>query len=194
MSCHDIGRGMASVADVVVELYEENKIDKEAAMRLVYACRRGVHWCDGNESEAIETVADAGYCGLCFEKKDDLSSVYDNDLGYPQCYNVFKDFDADAALAARVKSIYYSEEEILTLGGKPAAVPCCPSTNGCTEASQTYPYLRAVASPWDAFCAYRDSGQACVGVSLNGLDWLCRHGLSAEEALLWYLPGMEISS
>ena len=97
MSCHDIGRGMASVADVVVELYEENKIDKEAAMRLVYACRRGVHWCDGNESEAIETVADAGYCGLCFEKKDDLSSVYDNDLGYPQCYNVFKDFDADAA-------------------------------------------------------------------------------------------------
>lgn len=102
--------------------------------------------------------------------------------------------DADAALTARVKFIYYSEEEILTLGGKPAAVPCCPSTNGCTEASQTYPYLRAVASPWDAFCAYRDSGQACVGVSLNGLDWLCRHGLSAEEALLWYLPGMEISS
>ena len=27
--------------------------------------------------------------------------------------------DADAALTARVKSIYYSEEEILTLGGKP---------------------------------------------------------------------------
>ena len=89
---------------------------------------------------------------------------------------------------------YYSEKEILTIGGKPAAVPCCPSTNGYTEATQTYPYLRAVASPWDAFCAYRDSGQACVGVSLNGLDWLCRHGLSAEEALLWYLPGMEISS
>ena len=59
--------------------------------------------------------------------------------------------DADAALTARVKSIYYSDKEI-------------------------------------------DSGQACVGVSLNGLDWLCRHGLSAEEALLWYLPGMEISS
>lgn len=29
MSCHDIGRGMASVADVIVELYEGGKIYDE---------------------------------------------------------------------------------------------------------------------------------------------------------------------
>ena len=97
MSCHDIGRGMASVADVVIELYENDKIDKSAAMRLVRACRRGVHWCDGNEGEAVETVVEAGYCGLCFEKKTRLSSVFDNDLGYPRRFDVFKGYDDTAA-------------------------------------------------------------------------------------------------
>ena len=97
MSCHDIGRGMASVADVVIELYEDDKIDKSAAMRLVRACRRGVHWCDGNEGEAVETVVEAGYCGLCFEKKTRLSSVFDNDLGYPRRFDVFKGYDDTAA-------------------------------------------------------------------------------------------------
>ena len=80
MSCHDIGRGMASVANVVIELYEGGRIDKEASIRLIRACRKGVHWCDGNEDEAMETVVEVGYCGLCFEKKEGLSSVYDNDI------------------------------------------------------------------------------------------------------------------
>ena len=97
MSCHDIGRGLASVAKVVIEVYEENKIDKETATRLVYACRRGVHWCDGNEDEAVKTVVDAGYCGLCFEKSDGLTEVYDNELQYPQSFDVFKDYDDTAA-------------------------------------------------------------------------------------------------
>lgn len=97
MSCHDIGRGMASVADVIVELYEGRKINKEAAMRLIHACRKGVHWCDGNEDEATEPFVEAGYRGLCFEKKEDLSSVYDNDIGYSGTYDVFKTYDKTAA-------------------------------------------------------------------------------------------------
>ena len=90
MSCHDIGRGMASVANVIIELYEGGQIGKDAAIRLVCACRKGVHWCDGNEDEAMET-------GLCFEKKEGLSSVYDNDIGYPGKYDVFKAYDKTAA-------------------------------------------------------------------------------------------------
>jgi len=97
MSCHDIGRGMASVANVIIELYEGGQIGKDAAIRLVRACREGVHWCDGNEDEAMETVVEAGYCGLCFEKKEGLSSVYDNDIGYPGKYDVFKAYDKTAA-------------------------------------------------------------------------------------------------
>jgi len=97
MSCHDIGRGMASVANVVIELYEGGQIGKDAAIRLVRACRKGVHWCDGNEDEAMETVVEAGYCGLCFEKKEGLSSVYDNGIAYPDKYDVFKAYDKTAA-------------------------------------------------------------------------------------------------
>ena len=97
MSCHDIGRGMASVANVVINLYEGDQISKDVAIRLICACRNGVHWCDGNEGEAIETVVEAGYCGLCFEKKDKLSSVYDNEFEYAVRYRVFDDYDDTAA-------------------------------------------------------------------------------------------------
>jgi hypothetical protein len=97
MSCHDIGRGMASVAKVVISLYESKQIDKQAVIRLIHACRKGVHWCDGNEGEAMEPVVEAGYCGLCFEKKKNLSSAFDNDLGYPKMYDVFEAYDDTAA-------------------------------------------------------------------------------------------------
>lgn len=97
MSCHDIGRGMASVAKVIINLYESNQINKGAAVRLIHACRKGVHWCDGNEGEAMDPVVEAGYCGLCFEKKENLSSVFDNDIGYPGMYDVFDDYDDTAA-------------------------------------------------------------------------------------------------
>jgi hypothetical protein len=88
---------MASVANVVIELYEGGQIGKDAAIRLVHACRKGVHWCDGNEDEAMETVVEAGYCGLCFEKKEGLSSVYDNGIAYPDKYDVLKAYDKTAA-------------------------------------------------------------------------------------------------
>lgn len=88
MSCHNIGRGMASVTEVVIDLYERKKIGKMAAKEIVAACGKGVHWCDGNESEAMESVIEAGYCGLCFKKTENLSSVYENDLKPPYRYNV----------------------------------------------------------------------------------------------------------
>ena len=97
MSCHDIGHGMASVANVVLDLYESGQINKDAAIHLVNACRNGVNWCDGNENEAFESVVEAGYCGLCFEKKEDLSNIYDNDLGYRVMYEVFRAYDNTAA-------------------------------------------------------------------------------------------------
>lgn len=97
MSCHDIGRGMDSVGAVVIELFESKQVSKDAAVRLILACRKGVNWCDGNEDEAIETVVEEGYCGLCFEKNKGLSNVYDNDLGYPDMYKVFDHYDKTAA-------------------------------------------------------------------------------------------------
>ena len=97
MSCHDIGRGLNSVTKAVVQLLDEKEISKEAAQRLLHACRKGVHWCDGNEGEAMEALVEARYCGLCLEKADEVKDIYDNDLKYPDCYNVFDDYDKSAA-------------------------------------------------------------------------------------------------
>ncbi len=99
MSCHEIGNGMASIASAVIDLYEKNQVNKDVAISLIYACRKGVHWCDGNEDEAIEPVVEAGYCGLCFEKKDEdeLSNVFDNDLGYPDQWDAFRAYDKTTA-------------------------------------------------------------------------------------------------
>ena len=97
MSCHDIGHGMNAVSRTVLDLYEEGRIHKESAMRLIRACRKGVHWCDGSEPDAcVETII-RGYCGLCFEKSITLTDILDNDLDYPECDRVFDPFDAVAA-------------------------------------------------------------------------------------------------
>ena len=97
MSCHDIGGGMNYVSIKVLELYKSGIISKEAAIQLVHACRKGVHWCDGNEYEAFEGLIDEGICGLCFEKYDELTNIYDNDIEHPGRYEVFKDYDDSAA-------------------------------------------------------------------------------------------------
>lgn len=96
--------------------------------------------------------------------------------------------EVGAALSERVKRIYISNTELLTYENKPVAVPCSLSSNGCTVEEEDYPYLDAVASPWDAFRADYRADNACLGVSAAGVDYLCRQGLSAEEALQWYLP------
>lgn len=56
MSCHNIGRGMDSVVVQVIKLLEENEISKEAARKIIIACRNEVYWCDGNEYEAVESI------------------------------------------------------------------------------------------------------------------------------------------
>lgn len=63
-----------------------------AAKEIVAACGKGVYWCDGNESEAMESVIEAGYCGMCFKKTENLSSVYENDLEYPHNCDVLNDY------------------------------------------------------------------------------------------------------
>lgn len=92
MSCHDIGRGMASVGREVLRLYDEGRYDKDTAIQLILATLKGVNWCDGNSYEAATSLSCR--CAHCFQKvntpKDDLifgsrffaeeSEVYDDDI------------------------------------------------------------------------------------------------------------------
>lgn len=74
MSCHDIGRGMASVGREVLRLYDEGRYDKDTAIQLIRATLKGVNWCDGNSYEAAASLSCR--CAHCFRKvntpKDDL--------------------------------------------------------------------------------------------------------------------------
>ena len=60
--------------------------------------------------------------------------------------------------------------------------------------SDNYPYLTSVASPWDCLSEEYDENLRCVGVSMNGVNYLCAKGYSAEDALLYYLPDFSVSS
>jgi len=66
MSCHDIGRGMASVGRVVLDLYDKGRFDLNTAKELLEATIRGVNWCDGNDYEAAVSLA--GRCAECLKK------------------------------------------------------------------------------------------------------------------------------
>ena len=56
MSCHDIGRGINTIVERIIELYDEGKYSTETACDLIATSRKGVHWCDGNEDEAVECI------------------------------------------------------------------------------------------------------------------------------------------
>lgn len=69
MSCHNIGRGMNSVVEVAVDLFEHDRIDLNACKEIIRACKQGVHWCDGNSEEAIACINEY-YCGNCLKRID----------------------------------------------------------------------------------------------------------------------------
>ena len=78
-------------------MYKRGEISKDACRRIIHLCAKGVNWCDGNEYEAVDSLVADNVCGLCLEECDAVSSVYDNDLRYPQNYSVFDDYEDDAA-------------------------------------------------------------------------------------------------
>ncbi|MBO5731252.1 MAG: hypothetical protein J6R67_08645 [Treponema sp.] len=67
MSCHDIGRGMDSVTQVVIRMYDAGEINSKTALKLFTALKKGVHWCDGNEYEAVLSIFNCR-CGNCLKK------------------------------------------------------------------------------------------------------------------------------
>lgn len=91
-------------------------------------------------------------------------------------------------------SLYYDSNKELYIqkNGKKYTIPYSVLSNGSTAADVDYPYLYPSASPWDCLDSGFDENSSCVGVSLRGVDYLCKHGFSAEQALLHYLSGFEI--
>lgn len=83
-------------------------------------------------------------------------------------------------------------EIILKTNNEIKYIPYSISSNGYTVYDKDYSYIRSVASPWDCFSSVQVS-EECVGVSLCGINYLCKNGATAQQALLWYLPDFSIS-
>ena len=99
--------------------------------------------------------------------------------------------NSNKELIEKVAAVYHSNKEILTYRGKAAAIPFSECSNGFTEKGEAE-YIEAVASPWDCFNKGYRADLICRGVSISGIKTLCGMGLSAEEALKWYLPELAI--
>lgn len=108
---------------------------------------------------------------ICILESNAENSVKEN-------YNTIK---------SAVSAVY---KKALCSNGKVLYIPFTRSTNGKTSSSSEYPYLTAVASPWDSYSNANDD-EHC-GVSLNGINYLCNDGYSYAQALQWYLPDFTI--
>lgn len=94
---------------------------------------------------------------------------------------------------SRVEKIVNSiDKKTLTANNKNFFIPYSQSSCGYTLASEDCEYITSVASPWDCFLKNYDESSQCIGVSIDGIDYLCKNGANAEQALKWYLPEFEI--
>lgn len=84
MSCHDIGRGMEAVAHLVYQMYKNNELSLEAARKIILRAKNAVHYCDGNEGEAVAFLEDNSICTVCFETKDTIYDIFN-------CYDDIRD-------------------------------------------------------------------------------------------------------
>lgn len=92
-------------------------------------------------------------------------------------------------IKSAVSAVY---KKTLCQCGKAFYIPVSVCSNGKTTTSTDYPYLTAVASPWDCYSEYSKE-ENCYGVSLYGLNYLTSNDSDYKDALLWYLPDFDIS-
>lgn len=94
---------------------------------------------------------------------------------------------------ARVEKLYEDVDVTLLYEGESVYIPTSSLSAGRTATNTAYPYMKAVASPWDCLSEdfVYDKEYNC-GVSMNGLNYLCENGMDYKEALRWYLPEFTI--
>lgn len=94
---------------------------------------------------------------------------------------------------SKIESIVNSmDKKNLSVKEEKVFIPYSQISCGYTLDSEYCMYIMSVASPWDCFSQDYDEKAECIGVSVNGINYLCQNGASAEQALKWYLPHFEI--
>ena len=75
MSCHSIGRGMNSVVNKVLEMYDAEELTGDATKKIIAKARKGVRWCDGNQWEAVASMR-RSRCGRCLKEMPSGTPLY----------------------------------------------------------------------------------------------------------------------
>ena len=99
--------------------------------------------------------------------------------------------NSDLELYKRINSFCSKEDIIISIDNKQTEIPVSKCSNGNTVSSPDNKYLKAAASPWDCYSPNYSPDAECVGVSADGIDYLCKNGMSAEDALRWYITNLE---
>lgn len=173
----------SATADTAKE--SENNSDKDALLCALVAAKYKDDYCD-DTLKALAIILNTNYKvnpdsfklddkSICLYEKDANNSVKD---AYPK-------------IKECVKSV---KEKTLCIESKAFFIPFSLTSNGHTYESPDYNYLFSVASPWDCYQKDYSENTECIGVSINGVNYLCKQGNSYEEALKWYLPQFEITS
>ena len=94
---------------------------------------------------------------------------------------------------SKIESIVNSmDKKTLSVKEEKVFIPYSQISCGYTLDSEYCMYIMSVTSPWDCFSQDYDEKAECIGVSVNGINYLCQNGATAEQALKWYLPHFEI--
>lgn len=93
----------------------------------------------------------------------------------------------------KVETLLSELDTDIKLNGETVYIPYTPLCHGNTEESADYPYIKSVASPWDCQSPlYMYTNIYDSGVSIYGIDYLCKEGYDAKNALRYYLPDFDI--
>ena len=107
--------------------------------------------------------------------------------------DTFSEKNKNAKLEQKIKELYKKTDIQISFNNKRVYIPAVKLSKGYTETTEEYSYIRSVASPWDCFDeSYVYNKDYPAGVSMKGIDYLCKDGMNFEEALKWYLPDFEI--
>ena len=138
----------------------------------------------------------AAYCenGFCDEAMRAIAVIARTNGKAADSQSLQDDNNSDTELYKRLEKFYLEDNSLLCSKGKPVEIPVCKCTGGFTSASQELEYLSSVASPWDCFSTNRGISGDFQGVSAYGINYLCENGMSAEDALKWYLPKLGLQT
>lgn len=75
MSNHDVGRGLNEITRLVISMYDNNEITRDAAKKIIATCGEAVYWADGNTDEATD-YARKCRCGNCLRLVPEGEPLY----------------------------------------------------------------------------------------------------------------------